>query len=165
MICAYFILLFSCLTNKYSVISTAILRKQQIIISKDNSLRLHKNRLRALQLSKKESIFDRDTIFLMEGVDVETSSLYCKIWSSGQQISYYESQNSLILQDKPFFGIRLTKLVESWDIDKIKKESKLYSKNTTSNISVIVTMVTKKTHRMLKIQSFSFADYVYPNEE
>jgi hypothetical protein len=66
----------------------------------------------------------KDTIYLLEGYNIETAVFYGRIWNSSKAVNYNYSKNILTLQKPSVFTNYQIKLITSWDTVQIRKEEK-----------------------------------------
>jgi hypothetical protein len=66
----------------------------------------------------------KDTIYLLEGYNIETAIFYGRIWNSSKAVNYSYSKDVLTLQTLPVFTDYQIKLITNWDTVQIRKEEK-----------------------------------------
>ena len=66
-----------------------------------------------------------DTLFFLESSDIESASIYGKIWNSIGHIEYIYNRGNYKFNVSEVYTDYTCKLLQSWDTASIKKEEKL----------------------------------------
>jgi hypothetical protein len=66
----------------------------------------------------------KDTIYLLEGYNMETATFYGRIWNENHEVNYSYSRGAFTLQEQSVFTDYQIKLVTNWDTVQIRKEEK-----------------------------------------
>jgi len=66
----------------------------------------------------------KDTLYILEGYNIETGTFYEKIWNTNHQVSYSYLQGNVTLQQQSVFSEYQVKLIADWDTVQIRKEEK-----------------------------------------
>jgi len=66
----------------------------------------------------------KDTLYLLEGYNMEISTFYGKIWNRNHEINYSYSKGTITLQKQSVFTDYQVKLITNWDTVQIRKEEK-----------------------------------------
>jgi hypothetical protein len=66
----------------------------------------------------------KDTLYILEGYNIETGTFYEKIWNTNHQVSYSYLQGGVRLQQQSVFSEYQIKLITDWDTAQIRKEEK-----------------------------------------
>ncbi len=67
----------------------------------------------------------KDTLYIMEGYNIETGRFYGKIWNKNHQLSFSHLKGSVTLSQKSVFSDYQVKLISNWDTVQIRKEEKI----------------------------------------
>lgn len=123
--------------------------------SRFNSVRHMLNEMDSLLFITQE----KDTVFLLEMYDMETSISYGKIWNKKKGINFtYDHIRNLIFSDEDLFPEYIQKLVSDWRIKEIRKEEKSSGIPTRNNIYATKVVLGKKN----KIRVITFEEFYCP---
>lgn len=117
-------------TSVISKVSLKITEKQlrKKIIEKKNAIAFYENiRNKVIAKDSLNFIESCDTIFFLETHDIETGISYGRIWNSRKAISYEYFKDELTFREISFFDVETLKLVQTWDINSIRKYESKYS--------------------------------------
>src|SRR5690606_15387852 len=117
-------------TSVISKVSSKITEKQlrKKIIEKKNGISFYENiRNKVIAKDSLNFIGSCDTIFFLETYAIETGISYGTIWSSRKAISYEYFKDELTFREISFFDVETLKLVQTWDINSIRKYESKYS--------------------------------------
>lgn len=117
-------------TSVISKVSSKITEKQlrKKIIEKKNGISFYENiRNKVIAKDSLNFIGSCDTIFFLETYAIETGISYGRIWSSRKAISYEYFKDELTFREISFFDVETLKLVQTWDINSIRKYESKYS--------------------------------------
>lgn len=117
-------------TSVISKVSSKITEKQlrKKIIEKKNGIAFYENiRNKVIAKDSLNFIGSCDTIFFLETYAIETGISYGRIWSSRKAISYEYFKDELTFREISFFDVETLKLVQTWDINSIRKYESKYS--------------------------------------
>ena len=67
----------------------------------------------------------KDTLYILEGYNIETATLYERIWNANHQISYSYLRGAVTPQKQSVFTDYQVKLITQWDTVQIRKEEKI----------------------------------------
>lgn len=117
-------------TSVISKVSSKITEKQlrKKIIEKKNGIAFYENiRNKVIAKDSLNFIGSCDTIFFLETYAIETGISYGRIWSSRKAISYEYFKDELTFREISYFDVETLKLVQTWDINSIRKYESKYS--------------------------------------
>ncbi len=67
----------------------------------------------------------KDTLYILEGYNIETATFYERIWNRNHQISYSYLKGTVTLQKQSIFTDYQVKLITNWDTVQIRKEERI----------------------------------------
>lgn len=77
-----------------------------------------------------------DTLYLMEGYNIETGTFYGTIWDKKNRISYNYYKANLVLQKQSTFTDYQVQLITRWDTATRKKEEKINGNWLDNNLQI-----------------------------
>jgi hypothetical protein len=66
----------------------------------------------------------KDTLYILEGFNMEISTFYGRIWNENHEVNYSYSKGTIALQKQSVFTDYQIKLMTNWDTTQIRKEEK-----------------------------------------
>ncbi len=130
-------------TSVISQVSSKITQKQlkKKVIERKNGIAFYENiRNKVIAKDSLNFIGKCDTVFFLETYDIETGISYGRIWNSRKAISYGYFKDELTFSEISFFDVEILKLVQTWDVNSIRKYE---SKNSTiiSSLTIFASRV------------------------
>jgi hypothetical protein len=67
----------------------------------------------------------KDTLYMLEGYNIETATFYGRIWNKKNEVSYSYIRGAFVLEKYSVFTDYQIKLITNWDSVQIRKEEKI----------------------------------------
>jgi hypothetical protein len=100
----------------------------------------------------------KDTLYILEGYNIETAIFYGSIWNKENKVNYSYSKGIIALQHQQIFTDYQIKLVTNWDTVQIKKEE-IDNSNWLDNNLLINGIRCYKKGNAWKIDEFYFKNF------
>lgn len=114
----------------------------------------HAIRVKLIGIGKLNNFSNSDTLFILETYDYESSIFYGKIWNSKNEVNYKYKLGKFVFTDEKIFTKITCKLIEDWDIKRIKKEEKENSSMIPSFIITGTRVIDKDSIRKITCTKF-----------
>jgi hypothetical protein len=118
----------------------------------------NKVRLKLDSLGKLSFIENASQIFFLESYEVESGTIYGFIWDGKNNVNYSYYQGIFSFDEGIRFTKYMVKLVESWDINTIRKEE-IDNANIIPTSLIYATRVIKKKKCNIAINALVFKDF------
>lgn len=105
-----------------------------------------------------------DTLYLMEGYNIETGTLYGTIWNKTDSISYSYFRGELTIQNRSIFTNYQISLVTKWDIATIRKEEGINGDWLDNNLQINA-LKCYKVGKDWRIDEISFKNFYDPKRD
>ncbi len=105
-----------------------------------------------------------DTLYLMEGYNIETGTFYGTIWNKGHSISYSYFREKLAVKNRSVFTDYQISLVTKWDIAVIMKEEVVNGDWLDNNLQISA-LRCYWIGKDLRIDEINFKDFYDPKRD
>nr|WP_294790773.1 hypothetical protein [uncultured Mucilaginibacter sp.] len=105
-----------------------------------------------------------DTLYFLEGYNLETATFYGTIWNKRKSINYSYFKENLSFLNRSIFSDYQIKLVTDWDLSGIRHEEKVNGNWLDNNLQ-IGAIRTIKDGKKVKIDEIYFKDSFDPNRD
>ena len=127
-------------------------------IRKNGADRFNEVRLKLSSLNNLHFFDSATPIHLLETYDLESGTIYGFIWSKKDRLSYKYYQDKFSFNEDLRFSEHMIKLVETWDINAIKKEEELNA-HSLPNSFIYATTVTKGNNKNVNVECIMFKEF------
>ncbi|MFN0290100.1 hypothetical protein [Pedobacter helvus] len=105
-----------------------------------------------------------DTLYLLEGYNIETGTFYCTIWDKENSISYSYFREKLEVQSRSVFTEHQILLVTRWDVPAIRKEEDVNGNWLDNNLQINAFRCYKEG-RDWRVEEISFKNFYDPKRD
>jgi hypothetical protein len=105
-----------------------------------------------------------DTLYFLEGYNLETATFYGTIWNKRKSINYSYFKENLSFLNRSMFSDYQIKLVTAWDTSGIRQEEKVNGNWLDNNLQINATR-TVKNRNDWKIDEIYFKDFFDSNRD
>lgn len=106
----------------------------------------------------------KDTLYILEGYNIETATLYERIWTTNHQVNYSYLKGTVSPQKQSVFTDYQVKLLTQWDTVQIRKEEKING-NWLDNNLLINGIRCYKLGGAWKIDEIAFKNFFNPKRD
>jgi len=150
-------------TSVISQVSSKITERQlkKKIIKRKNGIAFYENIRNKLTAKDSLNFIGLcDTVFFLETYDLETGISYGRIWNSRKAISYEYFKDGLTFSEMSFFDAKTLKLVQTWDINSIRK----YESENSTMISPLTIFASRAilNRGKVDVQCLKFDEFYIP---